>query len=695
MVYLELLRLKNLSALLVLAALMAPLAIAATTPTLSGMNGTHRTYSAKSLGHGKMVIGISGEGSQDEKKINDGVVYHHGFFAGLDSIEGETEITELIDMTARFFLSFGISNYFDIGMAMPIHWDNITELDAMGHRDLENISAVGFGDLEILGKLQYPPYEHDKTFEMALMGIITIPTGDQAKGFIPKEIYYIPKEDARETRFWSAQLPSVTLMMLTTLDFKEINRNIPLEWNLNFGLQATTSEHLDNSFLLSTSLAYQPTDLVIGFIEFNGQTRMSKFEDSYNLGEDPLIGSIGFALITPNGMTFSIALDKSLSTNKNLSTLRIDSDPGPRQFDPLCPNCDGDGKYTTYQVNPVANLGISAVLAWNGFIVKQDADKDKIEDNIDACPKDPEDFDGFEDHDGCPEPDNDGDGVCDPWVAEKGMSDFYAHICKATDQCPMEAEDLDGFEDTDGCPEKDNDKDGIPDAQDKCPDQPEDINGFQDEDGCPDAGNDFDGDGVPDVADKCPDDPEDKDGFEDEDGCPDPDNDKDGFCDPWVSEKGLSAKYEAICKATDKCPDDAENINEFEDDDGCPDIKPAPKPVIEKKAKIVLHGVNFTSGSADLTDDSFAKLDEVATTLKENADVVIEIRGYTDNRGSNSANMKLSKSRAESVVRYLLSVGVPPQQLKAQGFGPQHPVASNQTAEGRKENRRIEMYRVK
>jgi outer membrane protein OmpA-like peptidoglycan-associated protein len=89
----------------------------------------------------------------------------------------------------------------------------------------------------------------------------------------------------------------------------------------------------------------------------------------------------------------------------------------------------------------------------------------------------------------------------------------------ALDQCPSEPEDRDGFQDDDGCPEPDNDGDGIPDAQDKCPNEPEDRDGFQDDDGCPDADND--GDGIPDAADKCPNEPETRNGIDDDDGCPD------------------------------------------------------------------------------------------------------------------------------------------------------------------------------
>ena len=81
------------------------------------------------------------------------------------------------------------------------------------------------------------------------------------------------------------------------------------------------------------------------------------------------------------------------------------------------------------------------------------------------------------------------------------------------------AEDPDGFQDDDGCPEVDNDSDGIADVDDKCPLRPEDKNGIDDADGCPD--NDDDKDGILGSKDKCPDQPETKNGIKDDDGCPD------------------------------------------------------------------------------------------------------------------------------------------------------------------------------
>jgi len=132
----------------------------------------------------------------------------------------------------------------------------------------------------------------------------------------------------------------------------------------------------------------------------------------------------------------------------------------------------------------------------------KDSDGDGIPDDQDKCPNEPEDKDGFQDDDGCPDPDNDADGVPD-----------------AQDKCPMQPEDKDGFQDDDGCPDPDNDNDGIPDAADKCPNEAEDKDGFQDDDGCPDPDND--NDGVADAQDKCPDQPETKNGYQDDDGCPD------------------------------------------------------------------------------------------------------------------------------------------------------------------------------
>ena len=126
--------------------------------------------------------------------------------------------------------------------------------------------------------------------------------------------------------------------------------------------------------------------------------------------------------------------------------------------------------------------------ATRGFIepAPGDRDGDGLLDPVDQCPEKPENYNGFQDEDGCPDdPDSDGDGIAD-----------------SADQCELAPEDKDGYLDSDGCPEPDNDLDGLLDGVDKCPNEPEDFDGYQDEDGCPDPDNDKDT--VPDVKDQCP-----------------------------------------------------------------------------------------------------------------------------------------------------------------------------------------------
>jgi outer membrane protein OmpA-like peptidoglycan-associated protein len=215
----------------------------------------------------------------------------------------------------------------------------------------------------------------------------------------------------------------------------------------------------------------------------------------------------------------------------------------------------------------------------------------------------------------------------------------------------------------------DADGDGIMDSEDACPEAAEDIDDFEDSDGCPD--NDNDNDGVEDVNDQCPTDREDKDSFEDSDGCPDYDNDGDGIED----EK-------------DKCPDIAETKNGFNDEDGCPDKVPE-KP----KETFVLDGVNFKSGSAEITEDSYLILTEVVDQLKAFPDAKFLIVGHTDSQGNDKKNMKLSLARANSVKDFLIENGIEGSRLTTDGKGETKPIASNRTREGRAKNRRIEFYR--
>lgn len=164
---------------------------------------------------------------------------------------------------------------------------------------------------------------------------------------------------------------------------------------------------------------------------------------------------------------------------------------------------------------------------------------------------------------------------------------------------------------------------------------------------------DSDGDGVPDSKDKCPNTPK---GVKvDEDGCP-PDSDGDGVAD-----------YEDRCSDT---PTGAP-VNAV----GCWTIR----------------GINFDYNKWDIKPQYHESLNENVRVLEMNPTFEIQIQGHTDGVGSQSFNLPLSEKRAESTEAYFVSEGINAERISTRGFGKLSPVAPNNTAEGRAQNRRIEI----
>jgi len=219
----------------------------------------------------------------------------------------------------------------------------------------------------------------------------------------------------------------------------------------------------------------------------------------------------------------------------------------------------------------------------------------------------------------------------------------------------------------DGCPDNDNDSDGVLDAVDGAPLDAEDRDGFQDEDGVPDPDND--GDGVLDADDGAPLEAEDRDGFEDEDGVPDPDNDGDGVLD-----------------ADDGCP----NAPGKADDEGCPATV---RLDLESGRIVILERVEFARNSDVIETASEAVLEDVRIALSTTPEIQrVRVEGHTDGLGNENANLDLARRRAATVVRWLLDRGIPSQRLEAWGCGEWHPIETNDTAKGRRNNRRVEFH---
>ncbi|HVT37022.1 MAG TPA: thrombospondin type 3 repeat-containing protein [Nevskiaceae bacterium] len=280
-----------------------------------------------------------------------------------------------------------------------------------------------------------------------------------------------------------------------------------------------------------------------------------------------------------------------------------------------------------------------------------DSDGDGVPDYMDKCPNTPA---GVKvDANGC-ELDSDGDGVPD-----------------SRDQCPNTPKGV--AVDTNGCP-LDSDGDGVPDYLDKCPNTPKGT--VVDANGCPAL--DSDGDGVPDYLDKCPNTPK---GVQvDANGCP-LDSDGDGIPDYLDECPHTPAGAKILpngCAPVGDCrkPRPGEEV----DANGC---------ALEKT--FILRGVKFEFDSDRLTQDAKKILDGVATTLNNYPEINVELGGHTDNIGTDAYNLGLSERRSNSVKNYLTGKGVAAARMNPVGYGETQPIATNDTEEGREENRRVEL----
>jgi outer membrane protein OmpA-like peptidoglycan-associated protein len=122
-----------------------------------------------------------------------------------------------------------------------------------------------------------------------------------------------------------------------------------------------------------------------------------------------------------------------------------------------------------------------------------------------------------------------------------------------------------------------------------------------------------------------------------------------------------------------------------------PVVAEAPPPPAPMKKKIILRGVNFDFDKATLRPDARPILDEAVRVLKEEPSIRVSVEGHTDAVGTDAYNQGLSQRRAATVRGYLVDHGIDAGRLSSVGFGESKPVASNDTADGRAQNRRVEL----
>jgi len=500
---------------------------------------------------------------------------------------------------------YGLNNYTDISLSLPIYHERTRFKQDLSH----------LGNLALDLKIRYPGDQESLALKQAYYLKLIAPTTSGRGGFYPEHAYQVRTINQGFHDFTNEQWV-LQPMMIWSLYLNRLNPTLSWVIHTNFGAAINQSTAL----IASLAIQYIYSPFTSYHIEIAGESRISHYIDQFSwnsLDDDKLFVGTGFQTRWKNGVYTQFSLNAGLSDYSKKYHWKKDA--------------------YSYSVRATPLVSVNFTLGWSGLAKALDSDRDGIPDESDKCPHEPEDYDRFEDDDGCPDVDNDKDGIPD-----------------SLDNCPLL------YVKVDGCPVNDKDGDKIFDNIDKCPLVPEDYDGFQDEDGCPDTDNDQDG--IPDSLDRCPDRAEDLDGFEDLDGCPDYDNDKDGIPD-----------------SLDNCPLD----RGFFQNKGCPTQK--------IDGKTILRGVSFNQSSAVLTQDSYRIINQAIEKIQANPEQKMEILAYTDSTGSEDANKALSQKRADALVVYMLSKGLSVKNLIALGMGSQNPVASNSTEEGRKKNRRVEI----
>lgn len=595
-------------------------------------------------------------------------------------------------LTASLSAAIGVLNFLEVGIVLPfIPYEgyNAGFKDRQGQKRISSQRGV-FGDMQIRAKGRILKRSDYHGFGLGAGLVLTMPTGN-ASAYVGSA--------------------SVTGHPYVSLDY-EIG---PVEMMLNIGMtfrKKTTflDYNLGQGFNYGFGLNYHVIEDWLDLKgELFGETPMSKdATKNYHNSAEFLLGA---KLMTPIGLHVTTGAGAGIGNGTR--------NPGYRvllglEYQPRVSDTDGDGIYDHRDLcvtiagsadfegcpNPDTDSD-----GWCDPWIESDEMATRFECiRTDACPLNA----GIEAYNGCPEPDSDADGWCDAWIEDKAIADNFG--CKMTDAC----ETLEGIDDFYGCPSPDTDGDGWCDPwvndeetaqahQCKMTDLCPLLAGDDEFTGCPDP--DADGDGICAAfvselglyehffcsgIDQCSNEAEDFDDFQDDDGCPDPDNDNDGICDPWVSELGLQDKYANICVGNDLCPNEPETINGYQDDDGCPDT--GKQYVIVKDDKIeILDTLYFDTNKATIKEKSHSLLNQLAQTMMAHKEIVhVDVEGHTDDTGKYERNVILSQQRAESVRNYLIARGVEQNRLGAKGYGPDKPIDPAKTKKARALNRRVE-----
>ncbi len=565
-------------------------------------------------------------------------------------------------LAGNFNVAFGITDYLDVGISLPIYYDHSKDLSTEAIQ--AGMVQGGLGDIQLYGKYRIPHFGPEYLSTAAVLDLY-LPTGWKGAGLRPRHAWFLNGEGGY-TYAYTANSLVIGLTGVASLDFTK--KGYPIIWNSSLGYMVVFGDG-SNTLVYSTGVNYQMHRWVQPFLEFSGEMRLGNNKYPINPLVDPMLLTPGINVKLPfldfiGKVEFAMGVDIGV---RNLLNIGYDVNKemeGCEDFQLKYRGTLGQKASYCYVAHPLV-AGIAKLnITLGGPKPVGDADGDGVNDDKDKCPHTPPPI--VVDADGC------------------GIDSDKDKVFDGLDKCPNTPEGVEVY--FDGCP-VDSDHDKVPDYLDQCPNTPEGV--VVDSVGCP---LDEDNDKVPDYKDQCPHTPE---GVAvDSVGCP-LDDDKDrvpNYKDECpdtpegaeVDSVGctLDSDKDGVPNHLDQCPNTLPGV--AVDNVGCP---------LKKKQDLdqLKKGIQFEFNSAKLTKNSYGTLDDIIELMKQIPEANLEVQGHTDIVGTEDYNQWLSEERAHSVTDYFIKNGIEGSRLRAVGFGTRKPVADNETEEGRAQNRRVEL----
>jgi hypothetical protein len=335
-----------------------------------GQAGVLRTLSASTLGYTGLNIGGAFKYATGNDYI-EGPVLESG--AGLAVSREAPRL-----FSGNMFAAYGLMSFIDISMDLPVY------SDITGWGETVN----GVGDLDVALKLAFPGQLSQAFLTQAYYLDVIFPTGEKSHGFFPRHSYYL-KNDPRNTGVDAYSVDAVFFnpMLVWTLDFSRLRRSIPLYFHANLGGVVAKAKS-GSAVVAALALEIKPARYIALFTELTGESRVKYYTESFSIesfDNDPFRLTPGFRLDFPGGFYCLGAGDIGFS----------DGQPSVL--------AEWDQHGYRYATRAIPKWAAQVVVGWNGQFVKPDRDKDGIPDQADKCPEQPEDRDGFQDADGCPD----------------------------------------------------------------------------------------------------------------------------------------------------------------------------------------------------------------------------------------------------------------------------------------------------